>query len=249
MLGGARIGDFRPVIGSVFNVPGYPGLYGAGSYPYGSTTAAGDRAGRLLDGAGATLQALDSGRGGIDQIRSALTRLRNALQSARSDADVVPGRTTLTPVTADIAQTVDRTVYGTVDGALVEAGTIQVSRGTQQLTVGYERASRAQLDVGDALASLASTVATVVTSVSAGSTSGFAADVSALLKSNDLTTAVRTPDAAAIDTAIARIDDVLGKTDGLQFSIGALASAAARIDLGTILLSTAPVAVSGGNGQ
>jgi hypothetical protein len=236
------------VIGSVYNVSGTLALYRAGSGAYGSTTAANNNASRLLDGAGSTLQALNNGRNGIDQIKAALTKLREALQAARGDASAVPGRTALTPVVADIAQTVDQTVYGTVDGALVEAGTIQISRGTRSLVVGFERTNRAPLDVGDALTALASTVATLVSSVGANGAGGLAAVVSALLKNSDFTTAVNRPDTVAIDTAIGRIDDVLAKADGLRFSIGTRASAAAQVDLGAILLNATP-GTGGGGGQ
>ncbi len=232
------------MIGSVFNVSVYSALYGAGSVSYG--TAADSNASRLLDGAGA-LQGLDSGRSSIEAVKAALTKLRDALQAARDQVSSIPGRTEFKPVVADIAQTVDKTVYGTVDGGLVEAGTIRESRGTRSLVVGYERTNRTPVNAGGALEALVANVATLVSRVGANGAGGFAADVSALLRSSELTTAVNRPDAGAIGTAIARIDDVLARTDGLRFSIGTRASVAALVDLGGLLLGAAPD--TGGEGS
>ena len=77
----------------------------------------------------------------------------------------------------------------------------------------------------------------LVATVGTAGAGGFASDVSTLLKSSELTTAVNAPDAAAIDAAIGRIDTVLAKADGLRSSIGTRASAAAQVDLSGLLLS------------
>ena len=216
---------------SVSNVSGY--------FTLGGASAPGGNASRLLDGAGSALQALDNGRNGVDRIKSALTKLRDALQAAREKADAVPGRTELQSVVADVEQTQDKPTYVTIDGEVVQDGTITVSLGTRPLIVGYERANRAPLAVGDALRSLVATVATLVATVSADGTGGLAADVSALLSSEDFTTALNRPDAAAIDGAIGRIDDTLAKAAGSRFLIGARASSAAQVDLGGLLLGAA----------
>lgn len=240
------------MIGSVVNVSGYLALGGAGltglsgdvgSYVNG---APGSISSRLLGGAGSTLQALDNSRNGIDRIKAALTKLRDTLQAARDQANAVPGRTALQPVVADVEQTVDKPTYVTVNGVPVQSGTITVSLGTRPLIVGYERANRAPLGVGEAVKSLAATVATLVSTVGANSTGGFATDVSALLRSPDFTTAVNRPDAAAIDTAIGRINGVLAKAQSLQSSISARASSAAQVDLGGLLLSATSGADSTG---
>jgi hypothetical protein len=235
-----------PVIGSVVNFSGYFALGGFGLTGLSSDSGAaasgalGGNASRLLDGAGFTLQALDNSRAGIDQIKSALTKLRDTLQAARDQADAVSGRTQLQPVVADVEQTQDKPTYVTINGAVVQTGTITVSLGTRPLIVGYERANRSPLAAGDAVRSLASTVATLVSAVGADGTNGFAADVSALLQNSDFTTAVNTPDTAAIEAAIGRIDGVLAKTAGLGSSISARASAAAQVNLGGLLLGAAP---------
>jgi len=215
------------VIGSVFSVPG-------SSAP--GSVAAGGPSGRLLDAAGAALQALDRGRGGADRIRAALSDLRDALTAARAQADPVPGRTALKPVIAEIEQTVDKPTFVTIDGELVQSGTITVSLGPRPLVVGYERSNRAPLAVDDALNALASTVATLVATVGGDGTGGFAADVAALLRDSNFTTALRRPDAAAVDAALARIDATLARADGLRASLDARAAAAARVDLGGLLL-------------
>jgi hypothetical protein len=227
------------VIGSVVNFSGYLG--------YASGTP-GSISSRLLDGTGSTLQALNNGRNGVDQIKAALTTLRDTLQSARTEADAIPGRTALQPVVADIEQTVDKPTYVTVNGTPIQNGTITVSLGTRPLIVGYERANRAPLGVGEAVKSLTATVATLVSTVGGDGTGGFAADVTALLRSNDFTTAVNRPDAAAIDTAIGRINDVLAKAQGLGSSINAQASSAAQVDLGALLLSATPNAGADSSG-
>ena len=213
------------MIGAVINVSGY--------------RVPGGNASRLLDGAGSTLQALDNGRNSVDRIKSALTKLRDALQAARDEAAAVPGRTELQPVVADVEQTQDKPTFVTIDGAVVQDGTITVSLGPRSLIVGYQRVNRAPLEVGDALGSLASTVATLVATVGADATGGLAADVSALLRSADFTTALNRPDAAAIDTAIGRIDATLAKAAGSRFFLGARASSAAQVDLGGLLLAAA----------
>lgn len=213
------------MISSVSNVSGY--------------RAPGGNASRLLDGVGSTLQALDNGRNGVDRIKSALTKLRDALQAAREEAGAVPGRTELQPVSADIEQTQDKPTYVTINGAVVQNGTITVSLGPRPLIVGYERVNRTPLEVGDALRSLVSTVAALVATVSADGTGGLAADISALLRSADFTTALNRPDAAAIDTAIGQIDATLAKAEGSRFFINARAASAAQVDLGGLLLGAA----------
>jgi len=231
------------MIGSVGNVSGYFAL--ARDFSAYAGAAPGGNARRLLDGAGATLQTLDNGSSGVDRITAALTKLRDALQAARAQADAVPGRTELKAVVAEVEQTVDKPTFVTIDGQPVQSGTITVSLGPRPLIVGYERANRAPLEVGNALSSLAATVASLVSAVGANSTGGFAADVSALLRSGAFTTAVNRPDAAAIDTAIGRIDAVLAKAEGLRFSISTRASAAAQVDLSGLLLGAAPNAGAG----
>ena len=156
-----------------------------------------------------TLRALESGRSGIDRIKAALTKLRDALQTARGSASAVPGGTQLTPIVADIGQ--------------------------QAVVVGYEAGNRPSLAVQDAVGALASGVAQVIATVG-DATSGFASDVSALLKSRDLATAVHAPDVASIDAALAQIDGVLAKADGLRKSVSSQASATAQVDLGGLLL-------------
>jgi hypothetical protein len=180
-----------------------------------------------------TLRALNSGAGGIDRIKMALTRLRDALQTARATASTVPGGTQLTPIIAHIEQTQDQPTFVTVNGQPVETGTIAVSLGTRALVVGYEAGNRPSLAVQDALGALASSVAHVVATVG-GATRGFASDVAALLKSRDLATAVHSPDVAAIDAALGRIDGVLAKADGLR---GALSAQASQLSLSGVLLS------------
>jgi len=216
------------VIGSVVPVAGYVAP--------GRNVAPGGNARRLLDDAGAALQALDHSRAGVERIKAALTRLRDTLQAARAEADAVPGRTALKPVIADVEQTGDKPTFVTIDGQPVQSGTITVSLGSRPLIVGYERANRAPLAVGETLRALAATAATLHSKVGAG---GFAADVSALLRSGDFTTAVNRPDAASIDTAIARIDAVLAKAEGLGVTLDARAASAARVDLGGLLLGAA----------
>lgn len=234
------------MIGSVLNVSGYLAL--GRDYRAYADAAPGGNARRLLDSAGATLQALDNGRNGVEQIKAALTKLRDALAAARAEADAVPGRTELKPVVADVEQTVDKPTFVTIDGQPVQSGTITVSLGPRPLVVGYERANKAPLEVGDALRSLASTVASLVSSVGANGAGGFAADVSALLRSDAVTMAVNRPDAAAIDAAIGRIDATLAKAEGLRFSLGTRASAAALVDLGGLLLGAATNAGAGSSG-
>jgi hypothetical protein len=235
------------VIGSVFPVSGYAAL-GRGEFGAYARTAPGGNAARLLDGAGATLQALDNSRSDVGRIKQALTTLRDALQAAREQAGAVAGRTELKPVVAEVEQTRDKPTYVTIDGAVVQDGTITVSLGPRPLVVGYERANRAPLDVRAALNALSTTVTKLVSRAGADAAGGFAADVSALLRSDALTTAVNTPDAAAIDTAIGRINDTLAKAAGLGSSIGARAAAAAQVDLGGLLLSAAPDAGAGAQG-
>lgn len=184
-----------------------------------------------------TLQAIDSGRSGVDRIKAALTRLRNALQAARGSANAVPGGTELTPIIADIEQTKDQPTFVTINGQPVQNGTITVSLGTRPVVVGYEAGSRPSLAVHDALSALSSTVSQLVATVGSDA-GGFASDVSALLKSSDLATAVNAPDVASIDAALAQIDGVLAKTGGLRSSLTSQASAAALTNLGGALLGT-----------
>jgi hypothetical protein len=207
------------------------GAYGA--------AAPGGNSSRLLQGAGSTLQALDSGQDGIGEIKAGLMKLRDTLQAARAQANAVAGRTELKPVFANIEQTVDKPTFLTIDGETVQSGTITTWPGTRPVLVGYEWANRAPLDVGDSLRSLAADVSALVSATGTGGIDGFAADVSALLKSSDFTTAINTPDVAAIDAATARIDDVLAKTDGLKSSLETRALAAAQVDLGGLLLGAA----------
>ena len=166
-----------------------------------------------------TLQALDAGRSGVDRIKAALTHLRDTLQTARGTASTVPGGTQLTPIVANIGQ--------------------------QAVIVGYEAGNRPSLAVHDALGALASTVSQLVATVG-GSARGFASDVSTLLKSRDLATAVNTPDVASIDAALGQIDKVLAKADGLGQSLTSQASSAAQAGLGGTLLgaSGAPASSS-----
>jgi hypothetical protein len=228
------------VIGSVVNVSSYGALAGAGlaGLTGNASSASDSNASLLLNNAGATLQALNNGRDSIDQIKSALTQLRDTLQAARDQANAVPGRTELRPVVADVEQTRDKPTYVTIGGAVVQNGSITVSLGARPLIVGYETANRASLEVSSAVKSLASTVATLVSTV--GTNNGFAADVSALLQSKDFTTAVNTPNAAAIDAAIGQINDTLAKAAGLGTSLSSRQAAAAQVDLGSLLLNAAP---------
>lgn len=156
-----------------------------------------------------TLHALDAGRSAVGRIKAALTHLRDTLQTARGTASAVPGGTQLTPIVADIGQ--------------------------QSVVVGYEAGNRPSLAVHDALGALTSTVSQLVATVG-GSARGFAADVSALLKSRDLATAVNTPDVASIDAALGQINGVLAKADGLGRSLTSQASSAAQANLSGVLL-------------
>ena len=184
-----------------------------------------------------TLQAIDSGRNGVDRIKAALTHLRDTLRTARGTASAVPGGTQLTPIVAQIEQTQDLPTFVTVDGQPVQTGTITVSLGTRAVVVGYEAGNRPSLAVQDAVGALVASVAQVIATVG-GATRGFASDVSALLKSRDLATAVNAPDVASIDAALGQIDGVLAKAGGLGRSLSAQASAAAQINLGGTLLGT-----------
>jgi hypothetical protein len=231
----------RAVISFAVNVSGSL-AYARAGWPARGLAAPGGNAGRLLDGQGAALQALDSGRAGIDRIQAALVRLRDALQAARAAADAVPGRTALQPVVADIEQTADKPTFVTIDGETVQSGTITVSLGPRPLIVGYERARRAPLDVGEHLKALAANAATLVVTVGTGGTSSFAADVAALLRSPELTTAVNAPDAGAIDAAIGRINATLAKVGGLGLQLSARTAAAAQVDLGGLLLAAGAAA-------
>jgi hypothetical protein len=183
-----------------------------------------------------TLRTLDNGRSGIDRIKAALTRLRDALQTARGTFSAVPGGTELTPIVAQIEQTQDQPTFVTVNGQPVQNGTITVSLGTRPVVVGYEAGNRPSLAVHDAVRALASSVAQVVATVG-GATRGFASDVSALLKSRDLATAMNAPDVASIDAALGQIDGVLAKADGLRSTLASQASATALVDLGGALLA------------
>jgi hypothetical protein len=230
-----------PVIGPVLNVLGY--------FALGRSVAPGGNASTLRDNTRATLQALDDARGGVDRIKAALTKLREALQAARAQADAVPGRTAFKPIIAQVEQTVDRPTFVTIDGQPVQSGTVTVSLGTRPLVVGYERANRTPLAVGEALKSLAATVGTLVATVGADRNGGFAADVSTLLRDAAFTTAVNTPDAAAIDAGLARIDATLAKAEALRFTIDTRAAAAAQVDLGSLLLAAAPIRTSARAGR
>ncbi|HEV2631366.1 MAG TPA: hypothetical protein VGV41_22310 [Pseudolabrys sp.] len=182
------------------------------------------------------LRTLDNSRSGIDRIKAALTGLRDALQTARGTASAVPGGTELTPIVAQIEQTQDQPTFVTVNGQPVQNGTITVSLGTRPVVVGYEAGNRPSLAVHDAVRALASSVAQVVATVG-GATRGFASDVSALLKSRDLATAMNAPDVASIDAALGQIDGVLAKADGLRSTLASQASATALVDLGGALLA------------
>jgi hypothetical protein len=181
------------------------------------------------------LRALDSGRSGVDRIKAALTRLRDALQTARSAASEVPGGTELTPIVANIEQTQDRPTFVTIDGQPVQNGTVTISLGTRPVVVGYEAGSRPSLAVHDALGALTSAVSQLMATVGGGA-SDFVSDVSKLLKSRDLATAVNAPDVASIDAALGQIDGVLAKADGLRSTLSSQASAAAQTNLGGALL-------------
>ena len=182
------------------------------------------------------LRTLDNSRSGIDRIKAALTGLRDALQTARGAVSAVPGGTELTPIVAQIEQTQDQPTFVTVNGQPVQNGTITVSLGTRPVVVGYEAGNRPSLAVHDAVRALASSVAQVVATVG-GATRGFASDVSALLKSRDLATAMNAPDVASIDAALGQIDGVLAKADGLRSTLASQASATALVDLGGALLA------------
>ena len=226
--------------GSVFSL--------SGSFATGRNVAPGGNSARLLGDAGATLHSLDSGRTAADRIKVALTKLRDALQNARDDANPVPGRTTLKPVVANVEQTVDKPTYVTIDGEVVQDGTITVSLGKRPLVVGYERTPRAPLNARDALNTLAATVGSLVATVGAKNTGSFVDKVSALLSSGDLATAVSRPDTGAIDTALRRIDAVLSGADGLQSSLAARQSATAQVDFGGLLLGATPDVFTGAGG-
>lgn len=225
------------MIGSVFG--------SSGSFATGHRLApVGDPA-RLLESAGARLHSLDSARGSVERIKAALTSLRDALQAGRDGADPVPGRNALKPVIAQVEQTAEKPTFVTIDGEVVQDGTITVSLGKRPLTVGYERAPRAPLDARDALNALAATVGKLVATVGRGDTSGFVDEVTALLRSGDLTTAVNRPDQGVINAALGRIDAVLAGAEGLKSSLAARESAAAQVNLGGLLLGATPDAFAG----
>jgi len=226
------------MIGPIGSVTGTFALGSSGAQPRDASALG------VLRQAGA-LYALAGGRGGIDAIKAELTKLRDALQAARKDAETVPGGTSLTPIYADIEQTQDRPTFVTIDGQPVQNGTVTVSLGTRPVVVGYEAGARASLAVRDQLGALSSAVSKLVATVGTGAAGAFASDVSALLKSAELTTAVDAPDAASIDAAIGRIDTVLAKAEGLRASISARAAAAAQVDLSGVLISGAAGAAPG----
>jgi len=182
-----------------------------------------------------TLQAIDSGRNGVARVTAALTRLRDALQTARATASAVPGGTQFTPIVADIEQTKDQATFVTVNGQPVQNGTTTVSLGTRPVVVGYEVGNRPSLAVHDALAALASTASQLVSTVG-GDARAFASDVSTLLKSSDLATAVNAPDVASIDAALGQIDGVLAKAGGLNSTLTSQASSAGQSNLSGALL-------------
>jgi hypothetical protein len=218
------------MIAPIGSVTGTFALGGLTTQPRGTTAF-----GALAEGG--TLTALDSGRGGVAQVKAELMKLRDALQAARKDANAVPGGTQFTPIVADIEQTQDKPTFVTVDGQPVQNGTITVSLGTRPVVVGYEVGNRSTLDVRNQLNALASHVSRLVSTVGTGSAGSFASDVSALLKSSDLMTAVNAPDAASIDAAIGHINNVLAKADGLRSAIGSRVAAAAQVDLSGVLIS------------
>ncbi|HXD43591.1 MAG TPA: hypothetical protein VN655_00535 [Pseudolabrys sp.] len=215
------------------------------AYAYGgaSTRTSGTGTFDALEQGGA-LQSLNSGRSGVDRIKAELTALRDALQSARAGADAVPGNTALTPVVAQVEVTQDRPTFVDVNGTPVQTGTITVSVGTRPVVVGYETGNRAALGLRDQVNALASDVSRLVSTVGANGAGGFASDVSALLKSGELTTAVNTPDAASIDAAIGKLNDVLAKAHGLGSSLTSRVSATAQVDLGGVLLGVSAGASS-----
>lgn len=218
----------------------------SGSFAIGlSLTPVGDPA-RLLESTGARLHNLDSARGSVAGIKAALTSLRDALEVGRDGADPVPGRSALKPVIAEVEQTAEKPTFVTIDGELVQDGTITVSLGKRPLTVGYERTPRAPLDARDALNALAATVGRLVATVGRGDAGGFVDKVTALLRSGDLITAVNRPDKGAIDTALGRIDAVLAGAEGLRSSLTARELAAAQVNLGGLLLGATPDAFGGG---
>jgi hypothetical protein len=186
-----------------------------------------------------TLEAIDGGRDGIERIGSELKKLREALLAARKDANSVPGGTTLIPIYADIEQVRDKTTFVTIDGQPVETGTITVSRGTRPVLVGYEVGNRPSLAVRDRIAALSSAVSQFVGTVGREAAGRFAAEVADLLRSEALSVATNAPDSASIDAALAGIDAVLGKAEGLRSSLYARAGAAAQVDLAGMLVNAA----------
>lgn len=195
---------------------------------------------------GGTRTALDSGRSGIDRIKAELASLRDALQAARAGANAVPGGTAFTPVIAQIEQTQDRPTFVDVNGVPVQTGTITVSLGTRALVVGYDVGNRAALGLRDQLNALASDVSRLVSTVGTSNAGSFAAGVSTLLKSGELTRAVTAPDATSIDAAIGKINDVLAKAHGLGASLSSRAAAAAQADIGGVLLGGSSAASEAG---
>lgn len=228
------------MVGSVFSL--------SGSFATGRNVAPDGNSARLLGGAGATLHNLENSRTATDRIRVALTQLRAALQDARDGADPVPGRSALKPVIAQVEDTVDKPTFVTINGNVVQDGTITVSLGKRPLVVGYERTPRASLDARDALNTLAATVGSLVATVGAKNTGGFVDKVSTLLSSGDLATAVSRPDSSAIDNALGRIDAVLAGAEGLRSSLAGRQSAAAQVDLGGLLLGATGDVFTGAGG-
>ena len=89
----------------------------------------------------------------------------------------------------------------------------------------------------------------MVSTVGTDGAAGFAAGISALLKSGDLDTAVNAPDAATIDAAIGKIDHVLDGAHALGTSLSSRAAAAAQVDLESAQLGTGTAGIAtGGSG-
>lgn len=227
------------MIGSVVSFAGSYGFGGFASGPAGGLSSfAPGAAGRLI--AGSALAALDGSRSGVAEITAALGKLRAALQAARDTADAVPGRTTLTAVTATIDHYVDKPTWVTIDGAPVQNGTVTVKDGKRELVVGYARVGRAGPDIGEALRVLLRATTAVGSAPGLENSGTFGSQIAALLKNVDFNTAVTRPDRAALDSALRQIDGVLADAAGLSFTVNARAAAASRIDLGALLLGAAP---------
>jgi hypothetical protein len=187
--------------------------------------------------AGNALSSADGSRASLAQIKAALTSLRDAFVTARDNADAVPGRTTLQAVTTEITRYVDKPTYVTVNGKPVQNGTQTVADGTLKFVSAYERVTRGRTDIGDALKVLLNATIDVGSAPGLANVNTFGSQIGAFLKNTDVKTALTRPDKAALDSALAQVNGLLARAEGLGFAVNHSAKAAAQVNLGGLLLS------------